>query len=65
MIRARRSQRHADVVIFWGSPFTTAGFARMRERAGEAAGIGLKVHPHMLRHACGFNAIPDPFHNGH
>jgi integrase len=23
------------------------------ERAGEAAEIGLKMHPHMLRHACG------------
>jgi integrase len=37
-----------------GSPFTTAGFARMVERAGEAARLALKVHPHMLRHACGF-----------
>jgi type 1 fimbriae regulatory protein FimB/type 1 fimbriae regulatory protein FimE len=37
-----------------GAPFTTAGFARMMERAGVAAGVGLKVHPHMLRHACGF-----------
>ncbi|MGE3158679.1 MAG: tyrosine-type recombinase/integrase [Xanthobacteraceae bacterium] len=36
------------------APFTTAGFARMMERAGVAAGVGLKVHPHMLRHACGF-----------
>ena len=37
-----------------GAPFTVAGFARMMERAGTAADIGLKVHPHMLRHACGF-----------
>jgi site-specific recombinase XerD len=37
-----------------GTPFTTAGFARMLERAAEAAGIEIKVHPHMLRHACGF-----------
>ena len=37
-----------------GSPFTTAGFARLVERAGEAAGLGFKAHPHMLRHACGF-----------
>jgi integrase len=36
-----------------GAPFTTAGFARLVERAGEAAEIGLKIHPHMLRHACG------------
>jgi integrase len=37
-----------------GTPFTTAGFAVMVERAGEAAKLGFKAHPHMLRHACGF-----------
>ena len=37
-----------------GTPFTTAGFGRMVERAGAAAGIGLKIHAHMLRHACGY-----------
>jgi integrase len=37
-----------------GAPFTTAGFARMVERAGAAAGFEFKAHPHMLRHACGF-----------
>ena len=37
-----------------GSPFTTAGFARMMERAGVEAKLGFKAHPHMLRHACGF-----------
>jgi type 1 fimbriae regulatory protein FimB/type 1 fimbriae regulatory protein FimE len=37
-----------------GAPFTTAGFARMIERVAKAAGLGLKAHPHMLRHACGF-----------
>src|SRR5215471_8461629 len=26
-----------------GAPFSTAGFARMMERAGKAAGLGLKV----------------------
>ena len=35
-------------------PFTTAGFARMMERAGVEAELPFKVHPHMLRHACGF-----------
>ena len=34
-----------------GSPFTTTGFARMVERAGEAAGLDFKAHPHMLRHS--------------
>jgi integrase len=37
-----------------GAPFTTAGFASVVERAGIGAKIGFKVHPHMLRHACGF-----------
>ena len=37
-----------------GAPFTTAGFARMVERVGEAAKLGFKAHPHMLRHATGF-----------
>jgi type 1 fimbriae regulatory protein FimB/type 1 fimbriae regulatory protein FimE len=37
-----------------GAPFTTAGFARMAERASEQAGLGFKAHPHVLRHACGF-----------
>ena len=38
-----------------GAPLSTAGFARMLERAADGAGLsGLRVHPHMLRHACGF-----------
>jgi type 1 fimbriae regulatory protein FimB/type 1 fimbriae regulatory protein FimE len=37
-----------------GAPFTTAGFARMIERAGDAARLAFKAHPHMLRHACGY-----------
>jgi type 1 fimbriae regulatory protein FimB/type 1 fimbriae regulatory protein FimE len=37
-----------------GASFGTAGFARMVERAGIEAKLGFKVHPHMLRHACGY-----------
>jgi site-specific recombinase XerD len=37
-----------------GSPFTTAGFARVIERAAAGAGMELKAHPHMLRHARGY-----------
>jgi type 1 fimbriae regulatory protein FimB/type 1 fimbriae regulatory protein FimE len=55
----RRLQRESEASPFVfvserGAPFSTAGFARMIERAGLAAGLGFKVHPHMLRHACGF-----------
>jgi type 1 fimbriae regulatory protein FimB/type 1 fimbriae regulatory protein FimE len=38
----RRLQRESEA-----SPF-------MMERAAKSAGFRLKVHPHMLRHACGF-----------
>src|SRR5271170_1745081 len=37
-----------------GSPFTTAGFRKMVARLGVAARFKFPVHPHMLRHACGF-----------
>jgi hypothetical protein len=45
-----------------GTPFTTAGFARMVERAGSEAKLGFKAHPHMLRHACGY-ALPNRGHD--
>jgi site-specific recombinase XerD len=55
----RRLRREAPVSPFMflserGAPFTTAGFARMLERAALSAAFDIKVHPHMLRHACGF-----------
>jgi integrase len=55
--RLQREQEPKSPFVFTserGSPFTTAGFARMVERAGVEAGFGFKAHPHMLRHACGF-----------
>jgi integrase len=44
----------AEAFVERTGPFTTAGFARMMDRAGIAAEMPFKVHPHMLRHACGF-----------
>ena len=55
--RLQREQEPKSSFVFTSerrSPFTTAGFARMVERAGAEAKLGLKVHPHMLRHACGY-----------
>jgi type 1 fimbriae regulatory protein FimB/type 1 fimbriae regulatory protein FimE len=55
--RLQREQKPKSPFVFTserGSPFTTAGFARMVERAGAEARLGFKAHPHMLRHACGF-----------
>jgi len=55
--RLQREQEPKAAFVFTserGAPFTTAGFARMIERAGVGAKLGFKVHPHMLRHACGY-----------
>ncbi|MFY9956308.1 tyrosine-type recombinase/integrase [Bradyrhizobium sp.] len=55
--RLQREQKPKSAFVFTserGSPFATSGFARLIERAGIAAGLKFKVHPHMLRHACGF-----------
>jgi type 1 fimbriae regulatory protein FimB/type 1 fimbriae regulatory protein FimE len=55
--RLQREQEPLSPFVFTserGAPFTTAGFARMIERAGIAAGLRFKAHPHMLRHACGY-----------
>ena len=42
-----------------GAPFSVRGFQAMVERAGEAAGFDMPLHPHMLRHACGFKLAND------
>jgi hypothetical protein len=50
----RRLQREQDPKLPFvltserRAPFTKAGFARMVERAGEAAELKFKAHPHML-----------------
>ena len=57
MRRLQREQEPKSPFVFTserGAPFGTAGFARMIERAGIEAKFGFKVHPHMLRHACGY-----------
>jgi integrase len=42
-----------------GTPFTKRGFQAMVERAGKAARFDMKIHPQMLRHACGFKLAND------
>ena len=37
-----------------GGPMTASNVRKMMARAGSEARIGFPVHPHMLRHACGF-----------
>jgi integrase len=51
----RGSGRSAFVFVSErGAPLSAPGFSRMVERAGRAAKLGIKVHAHMLRHACGY-----------
>jgi integrase len=55
--KLQREQEPKSPYVFTserGSPFAMSGFAKLVERAGVAAKIGFGVHPHMLRHACGF-----------
>jgi integrase len=55
--RLQREQEPKSPFVFIserGAPFSRRGFQAMLERAGEAAGFEMKIHPHMLRHACGF-----------
>jgi type 1 fimbriae regulatory protein FimB/type 1 fimbriae regulatory protein FimE len=60
--RLKREQEPTLPFIFTserGSPFTTAGFRKMVARLGAAAGFDYPVHPHMLRHACGYKLAND------
>jgi site-specific recombinase XerD len=43
-----------------GGPMSTSGFLKMIAKMGGPAKLdSLKVHPHMLRHACGFKMAAD------
>jgi site-specific recombinase XerD len=55
--RLQREQEPKSPFVFVserGAPFGTDGFANLVARAGVAAKLGFKAHPHMLRHACGY-----------
>jgi integrase len=41
------------------APFAARGFQAMVERAGKAASFDMKIHPHMLRHSCGYKLAND------
>jgi site-specific recombinase XerD len=59
-LRALRQvrQRYPDTPYLFvserGGPLTARAVRHMVLRAGEMAGLPLPIHPHMLRHACGF-----------
>src|SRR5262249_38432220 len=56
-MRALRGLERTSPYVFVserGAPFSTAGFRKMVARLGVEAGFKFPLHPHMLRHACGF-----------
>jgi site-specific recombinase XerD len=42
-----------------GGPMSTVGFHHLIQRLGEAAKMPFSLHPHMLRHACGYKLAND------
>ncbi len=42
-----------------GGPMTTAGFRKMLSRCGERSDLAFPIHPHMLRHGCGYKLAND------
>ena len=55
--RLQREQYPKSSFVFTserGTPFAAGGYRKMVARLGEAAGFDFPVHPHMLRHACGY-----------
>jgi type 1 fimbriae regulatory protein FimB/type 1 fimbriae regulatory protein FimE len=42
-----------------GGPMTAANVRKILQRAGELAHLPFPVHPHMLRHACGYKLAND------
>ncbi len=60
--RLKREQEPVSPFVFTSeraSPFSTAGFRKMVARLGVVAKFDFPVHPHMLRHACGFKLAND------
>jgi type 1 fimbriae regulatory protein FimB len=41
------------------APMTAATFRKLLARAGDVAGLGMPIHPHMLRHSTGFKLAND------
>jgi type 1 fimbriae regulatory protein FimB/type 1 fimbriae regulatory protein FimE len=61
-IRSLRRQDSAGRFVFTTerkAPMTPAGFRKLLARIGEKARMPFLVHPHMLRHACGYKLAND------
>jgi len=42
-----------------GGPLTTSNVRKLIARAGREAGFEFSVHPHLLRHSCGYKLAND------
>ncbi|HEY9862529.1 MAG TPA: tyrosine-type recombinase/integrase [Candidatus Obscuribacterales bacterium] len=54
LLRERYSDSYTLFVNERGARLTTGAIAKMIKRSGELADLPLPVHPHMLRHSCGY-----------
>lgn len=61
MRRLKREQPESRHVFLTErlAPMTTGGFRKLIARTGESAAFPFPVHPHMLRHACGYKLAND------
>jgi type 1 fimbriae regulatory protein FimB/type 1 fimbriae regulatory protein FimE len=61
-LRKRRRMAGESSYVFLSErkgPLTDASVRKMIARAGERAGLGFPVHPHQLRHGCGYKLAND------
>jgi type 1 fimbriae regulatory protein FimB/type 1 fimbriae regulatory protein FimE len=61
-LRKLRRENPTDAYVFVserGGPISPIGFHRLIQRLGEAAKMPFRIHPHMLRHACGYKLAND------
>ena len=60
--RVQREQPTGSPYVFVSErkgPLTVAAFQKLISRIGQAAALPFPIHPHMLRHACGFKLAND------
>ena len=63
----QRKQKPKSAFVFTServAPFSSRGIHKMIAQAGAAAGLSFPVHPHMLRHACGYKFANDGVSTG-
>ena len=61
-LRKLRRENPNEAYVFVterGGPMSTIGFRHLVQRLGKAAKMPFPLHPHMLRHACGYKLAND------